>query len=342
MEQTSAATLMAEFTSLKSLVEKAGLYRKQPLFYILQSIWVVLLLTLNIFILFATQNILIQILNAVLLSFTFVQFGFLIHDTGHQQVFSRLWKNNLMGYICTFVLGISFSWWNNKHNTHHVHPNHEDMDPDIQFPFIVFSKERARETKGRVARFFVRNQGYAIIPIQFLMLFAFQISNIQFLLKQKAKNRLPELYLLIAHFVVYFGLVFFALGFWRGLIFILTHQLICGFYLGMVFATNHKGMPLLDEEKHPGFLRTQVLTARNIYSHPILDLFYGGLNYQIEHHLFPDMPRNMLRKTQAIVKKYCKEKSIIYHETGVIGSYVEIVQYMHEIGSVLRRKTVHG
>ncbi|MDP8950858.1 MAG: fatty acid desaturase, partial [Actinomycetota bacterium] len=84
------------------------------------------------------------------------------------------------------------------------------------------------------------------------------------------------------------------------------------------------------------FLRRQVLTSRNVTAHPLTDFWYGGLNYQIEHHLFPSMPRNKLREAQSIVKAFCREHAIAYHETSVLRSYREILQHLHEVGAPLR------
>ena len=73
------------------------------------------------------------------------------------------------------------------------------------------------------------------------------------------------------------------------------HQAATGIYLGLVFAPNHKGMALVDASAPLDALRAQVLTARNVRAHPVVDWCYGGLNYQIEHHLFPALPRHRLR-----------------------------------------------
>jgi fatty acid desaturase len=95
-------------------------------------------------------------------------------------------------------------------------------------------------------------------------------------------------------------------------------------------------MPILERDSQLDFLRRQVLTSRNVLAHPITDFWYGGLNYQIEHHLFPRLPRNKLREAQPIVKDFCRDHSIAYHETSVLQSYREILQHLHEVGAPLR------
>ena len=139
-----------------------------------------------------------------------------------------------------------------------------------------------------------------------------------------------------AHFILYFGLIFTALGGWLGLLFILVQQALFGFYLASVFAPNHKGMLIVPKNVRMDFLRLQVLTARNVRANPITDFWYGGLNYQIEHHLFPSMARNKLHQVQRIIRDFCKEHSISYHETSMVRSYLEILEYLHMVSASLR------
>jgi fatty acid desaturase len=64
---------------------------------------------------------------------------------------------------------------------------------------------------------------------------------------------------------------------------------VFGLYMGASFAPNHIGMPLVSPKLRLDFLRRQVLMSRNISGGPLISVFMGGLNYQIEHHLFPPM-----------------------------------------------------
>jgi fatty acid desaturase len=128
----------------------------------------------------------------------------------------------------------------------------------------------------------------------------------------------------MSHYVWFLGLPFYFLGLWDGLLFVLIQQTLFGIYYASVTASNHKGMPTL-LNGDIDFLRQQVLTSRNVRSNPLIDFWYGGLNFQIEHHLFPSMPRNKLRETQRIVRRFCEEWEIGYHQTGLVQSYREIL-----------------
>ena len=130
----------------------------------------------------------------------------------------------------------------------------------------------------------------------------------QLLFDQRWRNQhgnrrllLGEPVLVAAGLAAYLGVIFFFLGPWHGALFIAVHRALGGIYMGSVFAPNHKGMPILDSETEMDYLHMQTLTARNVQGSPLADFWYGGLNYQIEHHLFPNMPRNNLKKAQVIV-----------------------------------------
>ena len=95
-------------------------------------------------------------------------------------------------------------------------------------------------------------------------------------------------------------------------------------------------MPILDAEQAADFLRRQVLTSRNIRGGPFIDVALGGLNYQIEHHLFPSMPRANLRRAQPVVRQFCAERGIPYLECSAPASYAAAVRHLHAVGAELR------
>jgi len=91
-------------------------------------------------------------------------------------------------------------------------------------------------------------------------------------------------------------------------------------------------MPVVGKDEKVDFLRRQVLTSRNIRGSLLTDLALGGLNYQIEHHLFPSMPRPSLRQAQAPVRAFCAQRGIPYSETGVLASYAQVLRHLHTTG----------
>jgi fatty acid desaturase len=118
--------------------------------------------------------------------------------------------------------------------------------------------------------------------------------------------------------------------------FLVIQQGVFGLYMGCSFAPNHKGMPTLGPDNELDYLRRQVLTSRNVRGSRVIDLVLGGLNYQIEHHLFPSMPRPNLRHAQPLVRAYCAELNLPYAETGLAASYVIVLRHLHTVGAPLR------
>ncbi len=130
-----------------------------------------------------------------------------------------------------------------------------------------------------------------------------------------------ELLLLLVHLGGYLTLLLLVLSPMKALVFLVVQQALFGLYLGLSFAPNHKGMPMLTAQDKADYLRRQVLTSRNVRGGWIVDYVLGGLNYQIEHHLFPSMPRPNLRRAQVIIRAFCQQHGVSYLETSLVRSY---------------------
>jgi fatty acid desaturase len=338
LKESAPRSLPNQYAELKRLIKQRGLLDRQPAYYAGKTVFTLGLLAVSLALLFVLGDTWFQLLNAAFLAFVFVQISLLAHDFGHRQ-FTFLsprksdWLTLVFGNL---LLGISRQWWIDKHNEHHGHPNQMDLDPDVDIPLLAFEEEQALEKRG-LARFVVKYQAALIFPLSLLQAISMLRSSIEFLAAKKAKSTLAEALTICAHYALYFALLFSVLEPLQALLFIAIHRGLFGTYLVSIFAPNHKAMPLLDRDTEVDFLRRQVLTSRNVVAHPITDFWYGGLNYQIEHHLFPRLPRNKLREAQPIIRVFCREHSIAYHETGVLQSYKEILQHLHAVGAPLRK-----
>ncbi len=325
-----------EYAELKRLIKQRGVLDKQPVYYAYKILVTLGLLALGLAALVVVDSLWLQLLNAAFLAFVFTQIGLIGHDAGHQQIFHSPRRNDIILLTISFLVGLDRSWWFDKHNRHHVNPNNLDLDLDVNVPLLAFTEGQALNKKG-FYRFIVRYQSYLFFPMLFLEAVSIRLDGIQYLLRRRnVKYPLAEALAMSAHFMVYFGLVFYLLSAWHAVAFIVVHQALIGLYMGSVFATNHKGMLMLDKGTGLDFLRRQALTSRNVRSNPFTDLWYGGLNYQIEHHLFPSIPRNKLGEARKIVKPFCEEHGISYCETGVLQSYKEILGYLHRMSAPLR------
>ncbi|GAA3455840.1 acyl-CoA desaturase [Dactylosporangium matsuzakiense] len=275
-----------------------------------------------------------QLVTAVLLAITFAQLALVAHDLAHRQVFRTKRPSELAGLVAgNLGIGMSYGWWMDKHTRHHNNPNHDDLDPDVFPEVLVWASESAVGRRG-LAGFITRHQAGLFFPLLTLLAIDLKVSSIKALRNGVVKRRRMESALLIVHAAVYLTALFTVLSPLQAVAFVLVHQALFGVYLGMTFAPNHKGMP------HPtgdeDFLRKQVLTSRNVRGGRLTDAALGGLNYQIEHHLFPGMPSPNLRRAQPIVEAYCAEIGVPYEQTSLITSYRQALGYLHEVGAPAR------
>jgi fatty acid desaturase len=315
----------SDHRELRRRVQAAGLLEPQTRSFGVRLLVTGLLLAAGIAFLVAFHAPWAVVVAALFLGVVSVQIAFLVHDAGHRQGFLRRWQNALVGVIGgDLLLGASYDWWVGKHNAHHAHPNHADMDPDIEVPLIAFTAAQALERRG-FRRWAAKHQVWCALPLLSLVAYGQRLESARYLLRERSRYRRWEAAALALNAVLYVGVPLSLLGPRSTLLFIAIHQACSGIYLGLVFAPNHKGMLVTDDETALDPLRAQVLTARNVRGNPVTDWLYGGLNYQIEHHLFPSMSRNRLRPAQRIVAAFCRERGIPYHETSVVRSYVEIM-----------------
>jgi fatty acid desaturase len=276
-----------------------------------------------------------QMLTAVFFAVAFAQLAFLGHDAGHKQIFRSRRANDVVGYLNGAVVGLSYQWWVGKHTRHHANPNHEDEDPDIDIPLLAFSHEQAAAKRG-VMRWMTKYQAYLFFPLLLLEGLSLHYSSIRAVLRREVKANRLEAALLATHVVGYLAAVFWVLSPLQAIAFIAVHQGLWGLYMGCSFAPNHKGMPTMSAGEKVDHLRKQVLTSRNVRGGRIVDIALGGLNYQIEHHLFPSMPMANLRHAQPLVREFCTRIGIPYHQTSALGSYAQVLRHLHAVGAPLR------
>ena len=268
---------------------------------------------------------------AVWLAVVFAQVGFLGHDAGHRQITASRRASYVLGVLLgNLGIGLSYGWWVDKHNRHHAHPNTEGADPDIEISVLALTEAQAAAPRA-VTRLMFRCQAYLFFPLLLGEAISIHVSSIRALGHRAPRYRLAETVLLAAHVAGYLTVVLLVLSPLRAVVFILLQQGLLGLYLGCSFAPNHKGMPVLPPADRTDFLRRQVLTSRNVRGGWLTDLALGGLNYQIEHHLFPTMPRPGLRRAQTLVRAFCEQHGVPYYETSLAASYAQILRHLNTV-----------
>lgn len=265
---------------------------------------------------------------AIGLAFVLAQLGFIGHDAGHRQLSRRRRQNDVIGVILSnLIVGFSFGWWLNKHSRHHAHTNQPGRDPDIAAGALVYTREQMVERTG-LGEKLARMQVGFLVPLLFLEAINMHQASFRSLLCRRDRMAYVEGALLTVHISIFFVGPFFVLDPLRALAFIAVTQSFLGFYFGATFLTNHVGMPTREMTATVGFLRQQVLTSRNLNGTPFTSFLFGGLDSQIEHHLFPAMPRGNLRRARALVRSFCAEHFISYAEQSPWRAYRDVFHHL--------------
>lgn len=335
---TSALTdPVASYSALAKSIRQHGLLERCRSFYILTfSVLMLALLAAGIgFVLL--QDSWLQLLIAAALGVIFTQLAFLGHEASHRQIFDSAPLNDRAGRVlANLVVGISYAWWTNKHTRHHANPNLMGKDPDIDMKVLSFEEESAGKKRG-LGALWTRNQGWFFFPLLLLEGINLHVASWRTVLgRGRVEKRWLEIAMLTVRMGAYLAVVFVFLPVGLAFAFIGVQLAVFGLYMGASFAPNHKGMPVLPRGSKVDFLSKQVLTARNIRGGALMNSFMGGLNYQIEHHLFPSMPRPHLRRARTLVREHCRKHNITYTETSLIRSYGIVIRYLNRVGLAAR------
>jgi len=325
------------FAQLSHAVKDMGLLRRARTFYIILFAGLCLALGgIGVGMVLLGESW-FQLLMAAALGIVLTQFAFLAHEASHRQVFSSGPANDRAGRaLATAFVGMSYQWWMTKHSRHHANPNKIGKDPDIEKDTVSFTEEDAASRRGLLAMI-TRKQGYLFYPL--LLLFGVNLHVIS--LKSLAargdvKGRWVELATIAARFAVYLGLIFWLLPVGMAFAFLGVQLAVFGLYMGSSFAPNHVAMPLVGRDEKLDFFSKQVRTSRNVAGGFWASALMGGLNYQIEHHLFPNMPRPFLAKARDIVREHAATTGVHYEETSYVRAQAIVIDYLNRVGLAAR------
>jgi fatty acid desaturase len=323
----------SDYSDLLAEVKAAGLLDRRYRWYVGRVVVLAALFATAVFALFALGPSPLQLLVAAGLGVLFTQSAFLAHDGAHRQVFRSGARNEWFARIVgNAVVGLSYGWWMSKHTRHHAHPNQLGRDGDISSGALVMTPDAASERTGIPAAL-MRRQHWFFLPILLLAGIDLHITAVKAVLGgEQLKHPVVEAVLLAVRLLGFPVLAVLAAGPGMGAALVAVELAVFGVYMGGSFAPNHKGMPIVPPGMTIDFLRRQTLMSRNISGGLPMAIAMGGLNYQIEHHLFPSMPSVNLRRARPLVRAYCADRGIRYSETTFVGSYRIVLRYLKRVG----------
>lgn len=263
------------------------------------------------------------------------QCAFIGHNAGHGAVSRHDRLNRALGQLSmTLLTGLAFDEWITRHRAHHRFCQDEDRDPDLMVDFVVSLTDKSRRRKTPFGRFLTRYQTTHIWLLSLLF------GHSQRVLSQAAVLRNPRRYrldsaMLLLHAGLWFGIPCGMLGvsFQLALLTYLIPLTLLGPYLAAIFWVNHLGMPLINKVADFSFLEHQTVTSRTIVNAPRWDWLFGGLNFQIEHHLFPTVPSHRLAAVQVIIRHHFDKQGIVYNGVSWRAAVCAIQAHLRRIAS---------
>ncbi len=304
------------FNELKKEVRDAGLLERVPIRGSIEMIAIIV----SFIVVFSTITLWNPILLGLFMTLLFTRAVFVSHDILHRQYFKSKSLSMKLSYpFSAIILSNSSSWWDFKHNiNHHTWCNVPDKDEDILALDGAFTPNH----KGNNA--FIRSYKYIIFwGAMFFMYPAFIAQSYSFAIKRKNWG---EFGLMLLHWPIIWGSVFYLLPFTDALITFVTLYISLSAWLAFGFITNHLGCEVFEYEegKNMSWMELQMRTSRSLTGGAFVHWFYGGLNTQIEHHLFPKAPRFNLLKVQKMTRDFAKKHNLKYFESTPVQAYVQI------------------
>ncbi|MBD3752622.1 MAG: acyl-CoA desaturase [Micrococcales bacterium] len=324
------------YTQVSQVVRELGLLQRTPWFYAAVGAAIALGFggAITGFILLGDSWL--QLLMAAAFGILFTQVAFLAHEAAHRQILASGPANDRLARVLGGIVGMSYSWWDSKHSRHHANPNRVGKDPDIEVDTISFLETDAAASRG-IVRMITRKQGWLFFPLltlEGMNLYALSFRHL--LSRGPVKGRWTELGILTLRFGIVLVPIFLLLPLGMAFAFFGVMVAVFGVYMGASFAPNHKGMPIIAPDAKLDFFSKQVRTSRNVAGGWWATWLMGGLNYQVEHHLFPSMSRLHLARAREIVRDYCATHDVPYTETSLWRSYAIVIDYLNRVGLAAR------
>lgn len=366
------------YRDLRAQLVVMGMFKSNKFYYLYKCTFNMMMWATAVAMVYDSENVLVHMASAMLIGLFYQQCGWLSHDFLHHQVFKQRKYGDLVGlFFGNLMQGYSVQWWKNKHNGHHAVPNlhnstalAQDGDPDIDtMPLLAWSLKQAKSYRelrsdgkdSAFVKFMVRRQAYFYFPILLIARLSWMNESFKtaFGLGGTTENAKLEMKIkglqypflersfIVLHYVWAIA-VSTGFGTWSipySFLYFMVMTCSCGFFLAVVFGLGHNGMATYDADARPDFWKLQVTTTRNITGgHGVpqcfVDWFCGGLQYQVDHHLFPSLPRHNLRKTHELVASFCKEWGVKYHEADLIDGSVEVLQHLDTVADEFVREFV--
>lgn len=257
--------------------------------------------------------------------------GYLGHDAGHYALSRRRWINAFWGHFTmSLMCGINFVNWRTMHNRHHVHCQEVEGDPDMQFGLLFSVYPNSPSWRKPLGRLFLRIQKWLFWPLSSLHWLSMRTDAVRALIQQPKETRIDR-FVLPLHVILWLVLPGLVFGWGHAIAAYLAMSCLSSLMTASVFTPNHIGMRRIASHEKVSYLEQQITTSRNIGNPAVLDFYYGGLNSQIEHHLFPRVAHNRYRAMRPFVKAFCEKRGFKYQQTGLFEALASVSRHLRDM-----------
>ncbi|EFJ25110.1 hypothetical protein SELMODRAFT_231254 [Selaginella moellendorffii] len=313
--------LTADHALVLERLGKAGFLTVDLFFYCKILAAIVALVTACVAGVIFSSSAIVHCASAVLLGFAWIQAGWIGHDTGHTGMTGSPRADSWIGLLIGNALsGIGFQWWLRNHNAHHFSCNNLEYDPDLQYmPIFAISSRFFRSSRALHSYFYDREMAfdaiarllvsyqhwtfYLVMAVARVNLYA--QSFIVAIWRKRVPHRGWEIGSLLFFWAWLFSLLSYLPSYSERIAFLLIAMATTGVQ-HVQFCLNHFSSPVYQGRRPRGdgqWLADQATGTLNLSCSKKWDWFHGGLQFQIEHHLFPQVPRHHLRAASEMVIK---------------------------------------
>ncbi|XP_071004882.1 acyl-CoA 6-desaturase [Oncorhynchus clarkii lewisi] len=335
-DQGKNAVLVQDFQALRDRVESEGLLLARPLFFSLYLGHILLLeaLALGLLWVWGTSWSL-TLLCSLMLATSQSQAGWLQHDYGHLSVCKKSsWNHVLHKFVIGHLKGASANWWNHRHFQHHAKPNVFSKDPDVNsvHVFVLGDKQPVEYgiKKLKYMPYHHQHQYFFLIgpPLLIPVYFHIQILRTMFL-----RQDWVDLAWSMSFYLRFFCCYYPFFGFFGSVALISFVRFLESHWFVWVTQMNHLPMEI-DHERHQDWLTMQLSATCNIEQSTFNDWFSGHLNFQIEHHLFPTMPRHNYHLVAPLVRALCEKHGVPYQVKTLQKGMTDVVRSLKKSGNL--------
>nr|AWC67986.1 fatty acid desaturase 6 [Sinonovacula constricta] len=333
--QIEETELEKDFRQLRKYVEDNNLLRVNPLFYVAHLVSILMLEVLGYYILTGYGTTwLPYMLACACFVISQAQAGWLQHDFGHLSVFNSRKLNHIAHHlIIGHLKGASSHWWNFRHFLHHAKPNIIKKDPDVEIANIFVVGEVLPRLFGLKKRGFMPyhfQHIYFFFFTPLLLPFYFVFENLYFVLKRRDYW---DIFFTLTFFYKMFAVLGPILGVWGALGTFFLVRLIESHWF--VWCTQMSHIPNeVDFDGSKDWVHLQLESTCNVDQSFFNDWFSGHLNFQIEHHLFPTMPRHNFVRIAPLVKSLCKKHNVEYKCKPLLTAFGDLVRSLEHSGEI--------